>query len=134
MARPIPREPPVTNATRSVTTDRSCVRAPPEQRAGPCHTGPEAGTEDEVPLFDAAVVDGFEQRERDRCRRRVAVAVDVHEGAVGFEAEALRGRVDDAGVRLMRDEPVHGFRLDVGACERGARGFHDDAYCALEDL
>src|SRR5690348_10923006 len=55
---------------------------------------------------DAAVANGDVEREWNRRGRCVRVRVDGRDHALVREPELARGRVHDAHVRLMRDEPV----------------------------
>ena len=57
---------------------------------------------------------GLAERDRDRRRRGVAVAVEVDPDLVAGKVQPPRGRVDDARVRLVRDEHV-----DVGERQSG---------------
>ena len=83
-----PRDPPVTNATRSISARRS--RGAPSDRARCAQVMPAPKPEHSTrsPSLHAAVVDRLEQGERDRRRRRVAVALDVDERALRARSRA----------------------------------------------
>src|SRR5438094_8251890 len=99
----MPRDAPVTNATRSISgwllmrlrpqaldrrsdaLHRPGLRSapgysrgpPPEQRAAPREPRADARAQHEIAVGHPAVFDRFEQREGDRRRGRVAVVLDV---------------------------------------------------------
>jgi hypothetical protein len=66
--------------------------------------------------FDPPVGHRIGERERDRRRRCIAVAIDRSDDFLGRDAKFVRRTVDDPLVRLVRDEPI-----DIGS--RIAGGF-----------
>src|SRR5271154_5185358 len=106
--------------------------SPPDQSAAPGEPGADARTKHEVAVADAAVVDRREQRERYRRRRRVAVALDVGDRALAFEAEALGRGFDDAEIRLVRPEPRDVADRDTCLLQRGVARLDDCAHGAAE--
>ena len=72
------------------------------------------------PSLDASAFDRLVERDRNRRRGGVAVAVDVHVDLVHRNAGVLGRRLDDADVRLVRDEQVDVAAVD--ASPRRARG------------
>src|SRR5207249_11941059 len=85
-------------------------RSPTAQARAPSKATAEGGDEHEVAPLHAPGHEGLLERDEDGCRAGVAVAVDVDEHALHRQAHALRGRLDDPEVRLVRDERAH----DVG--------------------
>ena len=95
---------------------------------------PKPDMQDEVAVAEAAVVGGLGHRERDRRRGGVAVLVDVDDRLLARDAEAGRSGFDDAGVRLVGDEPVDVVGRQSGPGEGDAGGLHDGAHGAAEHL
>src|SRR5687768_12844429 len=101
MARPIPREAPVTSAIR---LDMSYLRS-----AGDCrfHSGPvdesrtpaearsERGKGDAIPIVKAPLLARFEQCDRYRAGGGVAAVFDIGEHLVPSQARPLCDRVED---------------------------------------
>src|SRR3954469_11684484 len=138
MARPMPRDAPVTNATRpgdsgALTSPRSRT-TPPQQRAAPGEAGAEAGAEDEVARLQTTVVGRLGEDERDRRGAGVPVAVDVHEGALRRDPEPIACGLDDTDVGLVRREPGDVVDAHARAVECVRRRLHDDAHGAAEHL
>src|SRR5205809_5981423 len=79
---------------------------PLEDRSTPGEAAAESDQQNFVSSPEAPRRLGFAERDRDRGRRRVAVALDVHEDLLRREAQALRDPVDDPDVGLMRDQDV----------------------------
>src|SRR5207244_3186336 len=67
----------------------------------------ESGAGHEGAPLHAPGHEGLLERDEDGCRTGVAVAVDVDEHALHRQAHALRGRLDDPEVGLVRDEQAH---------------------------
>ena len=112
-ASPIPRVPPVhartTRRRRRTLVDHgasepSIRRVPPQDRGGPCHAGAEADEHDEVAGGEAVVLDGVDEREGDRRRRRVARVLEHERGPFHGKTELGVRRLDDADVRLVRHD------------------------------
>jgi len=74
------------------------------------------------------------ERDRDRRRRGVPVAIDVHEHLLHRDVRVLRRRLDDADVRLMRDEQIDVGRGELRPIERAVRRIGHRAHRILEDL
>ena len=120
MARPIPREPPVTSTGRSGRRRRRRAhadhRTKQEAQARPAP----------MPTSSTWLPSGMRPRgarvgegERDRRRRRVAEIGQVDHGPLRRDAEALGGGVDDAGVGLVGHEQVDVVGGRAGELERG---------------
>ena len=73
--------------------------APGEAAADPCQHDVLAGA-------DASVAHRVVERERNRRRRGIGVPVDRGHHLVDRQVQLLRGRLDDADVGLMRNQPV----------------------------
>ena len=75
-----------------------------------------------MPALDPAVGNRIGQRQRDRGRRGVAVAIDRDHHFFRSDAELVRGTVDDALIGLVRHEPI-----DIGSgVARRLEGIFDD--------
>src|SRR5439155_4268728 len=85
---------------------------PLEDRSTPGEAAAETDQQNFVSSAEAPRRLGFAECDRDRGRRRVAVALDVQKDLLGWEAPALRYPGDDPDVGLMRYE-------DVDVVERG---------------
>src|SRR5205809_175005 len=81
-------------------------RSPPHERRAPGEAGAEGREADERARPDAPLLDGLVQRDRDRRRGRVAVALDVVEHLLLGQLEAHRHQLADTQVRLVRDQEV----------------------------
>ena len=78
----------------------------PERRADGV-TRADGGEQHQVALLELALRDGVASSKRQRAGRGVAVAVDIHQNAFGFDPEAIaRGR-NDAQIGLVRDHDRH---------------------------
>src|SRR5258706_5253649 len=91
---------------------------PSQQHRAPGEASAEGGEEDEVAGVQAAQRDRLGERDVDGGGAGVAVAVDVDERAVHRQPQSLGRRLDDAQVRLMRDEQVHVARGEAVAFEQ----------------
>ena len=72
-----------------------------DDRAGRRHAGAEADEQQQVALLHAVVLDGVDEGQRDRRRRRVAGPLEHDRGPVHADAEAVAGGGDDPRVRLV---------------------------------
>src|SRR5437899_3173945 len=111
-ARPLPPESPTRPAADDAITPACPAARLSEHRLGPPRTAPreapaERDDEHEVAALQTARCDGLLECHVDGRGARVAVPVDVHEHALHRQGDALGGRLDDAEVRLMRNEQVH---------------------------
>ena len=95
--------------------------------------GAYAGQEDQVSLFQAALVEGGLHGEGDGGGGGVAVTVDVDDDAAFIHAETLGGGQNDALVGLVRDEAGEVFAGDAVAGEDGLGGFGHLAHGKLVD-
>ena len=96
------------NSSASVPIGPRLDRAhQPQQHADP-HTrpAPKAVMQDHVAGLDPALADALVERDRDRGRRGVAVAVHVLVDLARVDLQPLADGVDDAQVGLVRDEEV----------------------------
>src|SRR5205814_5453196 len=91
--------------TRRVSPDR--LFSPADEGGSPREAPAERDDEHEVAALQTARCDGLLECHVDGRGARVAVPVDVHEHALHRQGDALGGRLDDAEVRLMRNEQVH---------------------------
>src|ERR1700694_2643023 len=102
-------------ASRRLSVGCSFHAARPAPRHGtPTQAAAETDEQDDVAVLELARGDRFRKRDRDRCGARVPVAINVDDDAVAGHVEVLRGGIDDAAVRLVRDEPGDVVRRDVG--------------------
>src|ERR1700712_4627640 len=81
---------------RSVANDR---RAPRKAAA-------DAFYQHMLAALDAAVAHGDVERERNRCRRRIAMLANSHDHALERHMKLLRRAFHDADVGLMGNQPV----------------------------
>ena len=80
--------------------------SPAHQRRPPGKAASHRLEQHQIAAFDASILHGDIERERNRGGGRVSVAVDSRHDLLGRDAELVRGAVDDALVGLMRHEPV----------------------------
>src|SRR5215468_3278725 len=81
------------------------VRPPQQSRS---HSEPRSyrSQQHQTSLLQFAFLASCVHCQGDGSRRRVAVAVDVHDNAFGVKAESVSGGHDDSAIRLVRDEGV----------------------------
>src|SRR5665213_1995340 len=94
------------------------VAVPAPRDRAPAHTAAEADEQDHVAVLELPRGDRLGECDRNRGGAGVAVAVDVDDDALRRHLEMLRGGVDDAPVRLVRDQPGDVLPRDVRAGER----------------
>src|SRR5262249_47061255 len=87
----------------------------------------------QIPLLEPSRAHGVVERERNRCRRRVAESIDVDDDLVLIDAELFGRRLDDAAVRLVRHEEVEVVRLEPVARENPLRDLLGLSDGELED-
>src|SRR5690348_16551326 len=108
------------NKTKSKTTSRTnattaCAIAPArrdsiapasvlQQRRRPREAAAERFEQQGLAALHLAGAHGFVERERHGTGRRIAMAIDRDDHAIHRQLEALRGRFDDAQIRLVRDQ------------------------------
>src|SRR6185369_15525850 len=85
--------PPVETAASSLPSD---------QRGGPGQPGAERPQHHERTLLDAALPNGLVQRNRNRCCRRIAIAVQIKHDFFKRQLKSISHRLEDAHVGLMR--------------------------------
>ena len=73
-------------------------------RRAPGQAGAKNHHQNQIATLDFSRSNGFVQRNSHRCRRRVAVTVQIDEQLVRCGAQAFAHRVNDPAVRLMRDD------------------------------
>lgn len=56
--------------------------------------------------LQAAVTDRLVECQRNRSRRCVAMAIDGDDDPIAVESELPAGRIDDADIGLMRNQPI----------------------------
>jgi len=72
----------------------------------------------QIALFTRPVGDRHRQRQRDRCRRRIAVQVDREKHhLLRRNMQLVRRSIDDSLVGLVRDEPVDVVGIGAGGVE-----------------
>ena len=76
---------------------------------------------DDVAPLDPAIRDRDVQRERNRGGGRVGVLIHRHHHLVGRKPEFARGRVENSGIRLMRNHPVDILGRQPGGLQRLAQ-------------
>src|SRR5256712_12988664 len=80
---------------------------PLQERGAPGQSGSKSCEQHVVAALDAALADGFLERERNRRARSVAVLVDVDRDALDRQAHAARPRVGAAEVPPTREPEVN---------------------------
>ena len=110
-----------------------CLELPLEEGGSYGEAGAYAGQENEVPLFQAAVVESGLHGQGDGGGGGVAVTVDIDDDAAFIHAETLGGGEDDALVGLMGDKAGEVFAGDAVAGEDGLGGFGHLADSELVD-
>src|SRR6266576_5858941 len=99
---------PATNARFPVKSILSLgSRLPANGRASPGKPGAERGEEQQVAAPQAPLPKGLVERDRDGGGGGVAVLLNVHVHLVVGQPEAFLHHLDDAQVRLMRDQELH---------------------------
>src|SRR5438445_8392850 len=109
--------------TRPLPPDR--LFSPADEGGSPREAPAERDDEHEVAALQTARCDGLLECHVDGRGARVAVPVDVHEHALHRQGDALGGRLDDAEVRLMRNEQVHVGRGGPVAAQSALGGLDD---------
>src|SRR5262245_57714268 len=112
----------------------STARLPPDQRRAPGEAAAHRLEHHQIAALDAAIGDRVGERQRNRCGRGVAVAVERKHDLFGRKAELASDAVDDPLVGLMRHEPVDVVRLEAGLLEGSLNRFRYRADRKTEDL
>src|SRR5437870_2507960 len=120
--------------TRPISAAAPSCFSPTDEGGSPREAPAERDEEHEVAALQTAGGDGLLERDVDGRGARVAVPVDVHEHALHGKVDALGGRLDDAEVRLVRDEQVHVGRGEAVAAEDAFGAFDEQADGDLEHL
>src|SRR5713101_2427898 len=107
---------------------------PPHDQAAPREAGTKRAQHHDHAGFQPAGLDGLVERDRDRRRGGVAEAIDVDVDLVHRDAGVLCGGLDDADVRLMRNEEINGTGIEAGTLERVVAGIRHRQHGGLEDL
>src|SRR2546430_15410497 len=89
-----------------MNSPRSWPLRPLQERGAPRESRSKPREQNVVAGLDPALAHGLFERQRDGGARRVAVLVDVDRDALHRQADAPRGGVDDAEVRLGRNPQV----------------------------
>src|SRR5215218_397811 len=78
----------------------------PERCRSPCKATTHRFKHNNVPALDSAVLHCGIERKRNRCRGSICMFVNGNDNLFGRKAELPRGSVQNAGIRLVRDDPV----------------------------
>src|SRR2546423_3379927 len=95
---------------------------PLDDRTGPSQSASEHDHQHVVTFFDSARTIRFIKRDGDRCRRSVAVAIDIDENLLSGNPEPLSDSFDDAQIRLMRNNAGDVIDGETGLFDRFPRG------------
>src|SRR5262245_8478377 len=92
-------------------------RLPAQESGTPREASAERGEKHEVPAAEASGRRRLGERHVDGRCAGVAVPLDVDEDPLHRQPHTLDGRLDDAQVRLMRDEEIHVVRGEAVALQ-----------------
>src|SRR5512139_1744177 len=92
-------------------------RSQSEERAAPRYARTERCEQHPLTALEPACTERLVERDRDRCTRSVAGALEHQDELLHRHTEALRDRLQDADVRLMEDKRVDIRRTEPGRSE-----------------
>src|SRR5438477_5746874 len=127
--------------SRAIGPERLIMRSPTslplsplQERGAPGESRSKSGEQNVVAGLDPALPHGLFESQRDGGARRVAVLVDVDRDTLHRQADAARGRVDDAEVGLVRHPQVDLVESHTGRLADLGRLADEDVDRELEDV
>src|SRR5262245_31866258 len=88
---------------------RDTSETPPQEHGADGEARTHGRQEHQVPFLEPAAAHGVIQRKRNRGGRGIPEVLDVDDHLVGIDSQLLGGRLNDAAIRLVRDE-----QIDIG--------------------
>ena len=99
---------------------RDAMAKSPEVVVAVWMTTPTAESDDNVIFANGAVLHRFGQGDGYRGRRRIAILGDVDDALAGRHAQHLHCRIDDAQIRLMRNDEIDVVGSETRVCQRSS--------------
>jgi len=122
---------PATVADRRYSAARA---SPADGGCGPGQTGPKDDQHDVLATLEGAAAVGFVKGDGNRRCGGVAVFVEIDEDPFVRHGKAVGDGVDDAQIRLMRDDAGDVFRMQAGALDDFFSGLLHARHGMLEDF